>query len=174
MSRLATIGYEGASVADFLATLDAAGITVLVDVRELPLSRRKGFSKSALAGILQEAGIDYHHCRALGDPKEGRQAARAGRYAEFRKIYAQHIKTTEAKTALDEILEIVASNNVCLLCYERDPNQCHRTIVANILADRGGIGVVHLGIRAGAAKRGPTKIRHRAGGSAGQGVAAAE
>jgi uncharacterized protein (DUF488 family) len=174
MKQLATLGYEGASQADFIATLRKAGVTVVVDVRELPLSRRKGFSKTALAKGLASADIKYRHFRDLGDPKPGREAARAGHFADFKRIYLRHIKTAAAQIALAELLEIVVGNNACLLCYERDPNHCHRTIVANELADRSGVGVVHLGVRAGAAENDKPKVRRRTSGSLSQSAAATQ
>lgn len=173
MKKLMTIGYEGALPSDFIATLQEAKVSFLIDIRELPLSRRKGFSKKVLAESLSNAGIEYRHFRELGDPKQGREAARAGRTADFKKIYSRHMKTAAAQGALVELLEIVGSNNTCLLCYERDPNQCHRTMVAAELSDRSGIGVVHLGVRAGAAISDRSKIGHRTRGGVGQGAAAA-
>src|SRR5580658_10634341 len=74
--RIFTIGYEGASVESFLQTLRSAGVTQLLDVRELPLSRRKGFSKNVLAGLLIAAGIDYQHERAFGAPRHIRHRLR--------------------------------------------------------------------------------------------------
>jgi uncharacterized protein (DUF488 family) len=81
---LATIGYEGADVDDFVATLRSAGIRRLIDVRELAISRRRGFAKRALSGALADADIEYVHLRGLGDPKEagrlrGPETTRASR-----------------------------------------------------------------------------------------------
>ena len=78
MHRLATIGYEGASVADFLDALRGANSDLLVDVRAVAMSRRPGFAKTALAANLRDAGIDYLHLRQLGTPADGRAAARGG------------------------------------------------------------------------------------------------
>ena len=86
MTTLATIGYEGSSLEDFVATLLAANINTLVDVREVPVSRRKGFSKNALREVLEDAGLTYVHLIGLGDPKEGRDAAREGRSDDFLKL----------------------------------------------------------------------------------------
>lgn len=174
MKRLATIGYEGASIPDFIATLKLVGIETVVDVRELPLSRRKGFSKNALSGFLQAAGIGYLHLRDLGDPKDGREAAREGRVADFRRIYSKHLRTVRAQLALTELRAIVASTDACLLCYEREPNQCHRTMVAAALADEGRIWVAHLGVRSGVGEDAGTAIRYRARSSVSEGIAAAE
>src|SRR5215213_5559790 len=76
--RIFTIGYEGATVPEFLAALKDAGVERVIDVRALPLSRRPGFSKSPLRAALEEAGIEYVHLKALGTPADGRAAARAG------------------------------------------------------------------------------------------------
>jgi uncharacterized protein (DUF488 family) len=124
-----TIGYEGTDVSRFLKTLQIVGIGLLVDVRAVPISRKKGFSKRALQGILDESGIEYIHLAALGDPKEGRQAARAGRFAEFRHIYSEHITRPASQNALGSVAELAEGADVCLMCFERDPRHCHRTIV---------------------------------------------
>lgn len=174
MVRLATIGYEGAAIADFLATLLAAKINIVLDVRELPLSRRKGFSKTALATALAKESIEYRHFRALGDPKAGRDAAKAGHFSEFRKIYARHLKTLGAKDALEKVSEIVASSNACLLCYEREPNHCHRSMIADELTKLGLVKVVHLGVKAGQHKNGGPKFWNRTRADTGQSAAAAK
>ena len=67
---LATIGYQAATVTSFLAALRVARVELLVDVRAVASSRRPGFSKSRLAGTLEEAGIGYLHLRDLGTPAE--------------------------------------------------------------------------------------------------------
>lgn len=79
-----TIGYEGATVAEFIAALTGAGVERLIDVRALPLSRRPGFSKTALKAALHEAGIECVYLRALGTPADGRDAARAGRHDDLK------------------------------------------------------------------------------------------
>ena len=99
-----TIGYEGAALEDFLAALTEAGVRRLLDIRELPNSRRRGISKSALSAALREAGIEYFHERALGSPPEMRQRLRA----------------------------------------ERNPAECHRSVVAAALALRAKCTVRHL------------------------------
>ena len=86
--RIFTIGYEGATVGEFIAALQSAGIERVLDVRALPLSRRPGFSKSSLRASLEQSGIEYIHLKALGTPSEGRTAARAGRHADMARIYA--------------------------------------------------------------------------------------
>ncbi len=85
---LNTIGYQGAEVAPFIRTLKQAGVECLVDVRENTHSRKKGFSKTALASALDGQSIRYVHLRALGTPPEMRKAYHAtGDLAQFRQGY---------------------------------------------------------------------------------------
>lgn len=127
--RIFTIGYEGATMAEILAALSAAGVERVIDVRALPLSRRPGFSKTPLSGALAEAGIDYVHLRALGTPAAGRTAARAGRREELEEIYAGQLELPEAIVAAEEMKRLAAEKPSALLCFERDPACCHRTLL---------------------------------------------
>ena len=124
-----TIGYEQATVAAVIDALTSAGVGVLADVRALPLSRRPGFSKTALAGALAEAGIEYRHFKALGTPPDGRAAARAGRHVELERIYAGQLELPEALAAGAELANLAAAKRVALLCYERDAQVCHRSLL---------------------------------------------
>lgn len=150
---LMTIGYEGASLEDFLKTLEAADVSLIADIRELPISRKRGFAKTRLSKALEERGIGYIHLRALGDPKSGREAARNGNFDLFREIFTKHLKTEEARIALTELQRIADSQLVCLLCYERDPKHCHRSIVAERIQRRVSTSVKHLGVPKGIANR---------------------
>jgi uncharacterized protein (DUF488 family) len=116
-----TIGYEGATVAEFLAALRQAGVRRVIDVRALPLSRRPGFSKTPLRGALAEAGIDYVHLKALGTPADGRAAARAGRHSELARIYAGQLELAEAIAQSAQMLALAQETPSALLCFERDP-----------------------------------------------------
>ena len=142
--RLATIGYGGSSQAAVVAALRAAGVGLLVDVRAIAASRRPGFAKRQLAAGLEAAGIGYLHLRALGTPKEGRLAARAGQVERMRSIFEAHLATPEAQVALRGLGSLVAEHRVCLLCLERDHATCHRTIIAEHLARCDAIEVEHL------------------------------
>ena len=127
--RLFTIGYESATMEEFLSALQGAGVERVIDVRALPLSRRPGFSKTPLRNALAEAGIDYVHLRALGPPAEGRTAARAGRKADLERIYAGQLELPEAMVAAEEMKRLAAEKPSALLCFERDPVCCHRTLL---------------------------------------------
>ncbi|HEY1427282.1 MAG TPA: DUF488 domain-containing protein [Caulobacteraceae bacterium] len=131
--KLRTIGYEAATQGAVIAALKGAGVEVLIDVRAVPSSRRAGFSKRLLAASLAEAGIDYVHLRALGTPKPGRQAARAGRHAEMARIYEAHLAEPHAQFELAEALDIAKERPSALLCYEAEAAHCHRRIVAERL-----------------------------------------
>jgi uncharacterized protein (DUF488 family) len=149
---LATVGYEGATVDSFLDALRAAGVELLVDVRAVAMSRRPGFAKSRLAANLAGAGIEYRHLRALGTPAAGRAAARAGRHAEMRAVFAGQLATAAAQEALGEVAALVRDGRrVCLLCFEADPAHCHRALVADALAARLPLAVTHLDAAAGVA-----------------------
>jgi uncharacterized protein (DUF488 family) len=142
---VATVGYQGATVATFLDALRRAGVELLVDVRAVASSRRPGFAKSALAANLQGAGIEYLHLRDLGTPAPGRAAARAGRHGEMRRIYRNHLETRTAQAGLDVLADVVRSGRrVCLLCFEADAAHCHRTLVADALGGMVPIRVEHL------------------------------
>ena len=140
--RIFTIGYEGATVGEFLAALKVAGVERVIDVRALPLSRRPGFSKTPLSGALEEAGIEYVHLKALGTPGDGRAAARAGRHEDLKRIYAGQLELPEAMAQSAQMLDLAAEKPSALLCMEREPAHCHRTLLLSAVAPDADI--VHL------------------------------
>jgi uncharacterized protein (DUF488 family) len=137
MRVLYTIGYEGTDIDRFVATLKTVGVERLADVRAVPVSRKKGFSKKSLSARLEADGIEYLPFKPLGDPKPGRDAARAGQYDLFRAIYAAHLGSEDAHSSLMRLVTVAKERPTCLLCFERDPKTCHRTIVAGRLAEYG-------------------------------------
>jgi uncharacterized protein (DUF488 family) len=140
--RIFTIGYEGATVPEFISALQQAGVERVIDVRALPLSRRPGFSKSPLRAALAEAGIEYVHLKALGTPAEGRAAARSGRHADLERIYAGQLELPEAIVQSAQMLELAREKPSALLCMEREPRHCHRMLLLDAVA--GQSEVVHL------------------------------
>ena len=143
--KLFTIGYEKAKPGALITELKRAKVKLLVDTRAVAASRKPGFSKRQLAASLDEEGIAYLHLQKLGTPAEGREAARAGKLDTLWPIYAKHLKTPAAIEAMDELIAIVKSGqSVCLLCYERDKDCCHRTRIAEIVHERTGASVVDL------------------------------
>ena len=143
-----TIGYEKAAWPDVLAALRGAGVARVLDVRDLPLSRRAGFSKRQLAAGLAEAGLGYEHLRALGTPPEGREANRRKQWPRFWEIVDARLASAEAELALRRTAFLAADAPSCLLCYEADPCTCHRLRVGEILAARHGFTVQHLTVNA--------------------------
>ncbi|MFN3435362.1 MAG: DUF488 family protein [Sphingomonas sp.] len=142
MTTIYTIGYEATTMADFLAALTRAGVRRVIDVRALPLSRRPGFSKSSLAATLKEAGIDYVHLKALGTPKRGRDAAKKGDVATLEAVYDDQLALPEAQAAAAIMLSLAAETPSALLCYERDPKHCHRTLLLDAVGE--GVEAVDL------------------------------
>ncbi|NUS99917.1 MAG: DUF488 domain-containing protein [Sphingomonas sp.] len=140
--RIFTIGYEGATVGEFLTALQQAGVKRVIDVRAVPNSRRPGFSKTPLRNALTEADIDYVHLRALGTPADGRAAARAGRQADLERIYAGQLELPEAIAEGAQMVDLAEEQPSAVLCYERDPAQCHRSLLLSAVTPDAEI--VHL------------------------------
>lgn len=141
--ELFTIGYEGSSIQAFLEVAVAAGIDKIVDVRELPLSRKAGFSKTALKGNLASVKIDYIHVGALGCPKAVRNRYRVdGNWTiyegDFRKYLASQQET------ISEVAELSLLDTCALLCFEADYRKCHRSLVASAIQENNGIKITHL------------------------------
>lgn len=132
--RIFTIGYEKATQAEVIAALQAAGVARLIDVRAIPASRRPGFSKNILARSLAEHGIDYVHLKALGTPAEGREAARKGRTDVLERVYAGQLELPEAIVQAAQMVDLAAEKPSALLCYEREPGGCHRSLLLRKVA----------------------------------------
>ena len=127
--QIFTIGYEGVTQQAVIAALRGAGVMVLADIRAVPLSRRPGFSKNILATGLREAGIDYIGLKALGTPPEGREAARKGNMVRLRDVYASQLELPEAIFQAAQLIDLANECPTALLCFERDPAQCHRSLL---------------------------------------------
>jgi uncharacterized protein (DUF488 family) len=136
-------------VPDFIRTLQDASVSLLLDVRELPQSRRPGFSKRVLSEALADAGIGYRHLKQLGDPKPGRDAARRGDMDVFRTIFCAHLELEASLAAIDDAAAEVQRETVALMCYERAPKNCHRSIVAEKIRDILSAEIIHLGVQPG-------------------------
>ena len=155
MARLATIGYEGASLEDFVTALRAARVLLLLDIRKAPVSRRPGFSKCDLALAVEAAGIAYLHLRGLGNPKAGRDAARVGNTEAYLLIFTNHMKDEAARSDLRRAAAYARRGGACLMCYERDHQRCHRDLVARAVAENAGVILEHLKVRFGTVQQSP-------------------
>jgi uncharacterized protein (DUF488 family) len=143
-----TIGYEKTLLRDVIAALGAAGVEVLLDVRDRPISRRPGFSKRQLAAAVEEAGMRYVHLAALGTPPEGRLAGRRRDWERFWTIVDEKLARPEAELDLSRAAIIATTAPSCLLCYEADWRNCHRRRIAEILEARHGFAARHLAVNA--------------------------
>jgi uncharacterized protein (DUF488 family) len=144
---IGSIGYEKASFADFVRTLHEARIAVVIDVRDLPLSRRAGFSKRQLQAGLEAADMRYVHLKGLGTPKEGRVAAHRHDYERFWQIVDEKLATPEAHADLEQAADIAREARSCLLCFEADHRHCHRRRVCEMLESRFGFAPTHLQVQ---------------------------
>ena len=141
--KVFTIGYEGLSIDAFVSLLGEHGIDTVVDVRELPLSRKPGFSKKALESLLNLTGREYVHMVDLGCPKLVRDRYREdGNWKRYTDGFSKYLKTQG--DAIAELSSLVSSSNCALLCYEADSNFCHRSMVANAVKEHCGARVTHI------------------------------
>ncbi len=140
-----TIGYEGKTIDEFILCLKLSDIKIVLDVREMPLSRKKGFSKTKLSLKLKEEGLDYIHIRDLGSPKEIRKTLfKTKDYNAFFKAFLSHLE--KQQEAIATAYETIFNSICCLMCYEKESDKCHRSIVAKKLIDRdkSGLTVVNI------------------------------
>ena len=141
---LVSVGYEGLSADELVATLVDQGVSVLVDVRLTPLSRKPGLSKTRLSEAVRGVGIEYVHLPGLGNPKENRDAFRRGE-PESWEAFAQVLGSQRGQSALAHVAELLDGGTVALLCLERDHTRCHRwAVIDRIARDRPGLCVAHL------------------------------
>lgn len=144
-TRLFTIGYEGAGLQAFLDCLERNAVECLLDVREIPFSRKKGFSKTPLARALEERGICYVHFRELGSPSSVRAELKAGHdYGKFFREIEEYLATQT--DGIERAYSYIGRMTCCLMCYEKLAAMCHRKVVASKIKERDGNGleVKHL------------------------------
>ena len=140
-----TIGYSGATLPNVLSVLSNASIDLVIDVRELPISRKRGFSKNALSSALQGKGIRYRHLRPLGSPRKVRNEVRETRnYPVFFGRVRKHLRKKEPQECLREVLRLARHQRACLMCCCSDWEYCHRKCIAEALAKLKRVSVKHL------------------------------
>jgi uncharacterized protein YeaO (DUF488 family) len=145
MTELKTIGYEGLTIRDFIDLLKRCCVSMIVDVRELPISRKPGFAKAALAAMLEKHGIRYQHVPELGCPKQIRHDYRDdGDWARYSRRFKSYLETQAG--AIERLIEWAGEEQCCLLCFEEDYNFCHRSYVAEqaVLKMDGPARIHHL------------------------------
>jgi uncharacterized protein (DUF488 family) len=138
-----TIGYEGIDIDDFLCLLQKNNIETVVDIRELPLSRKPGFSKNSLANHLNLQGFEYIHLPKFGCPKPIRNQYKSdNNWQSYKKAFTNYIQT-QSKELL-ELANLANSSNCALFCFEADYNFCHRSLVANEIHMNHGLPIDHI------------------------------
>lgn len=141
--KIYTIGYEGLDVAAFMSLLAENAIETVVDVREMPLSRKPGFSKKVLENALNLAGREYVHMVALGCPKPVRDRYREdGNWSRYTERFLEYLATQEDSVA--ELSALAATSDCALLCFEADYNHCHRSLVSDAVKHYAGVQVRHI------------------------------
>lgn len=139
--RLVSIGYEGRTVDELVRELINQDVDVLVDVRLTPLSRKPGLSKRKLTAHLAGAGIDYLHLKALGNPKQNREAFWQGRVADGCQFFDDLLSSPEPESALEAVAGLATNSVVAVLCFEREHDRCHRQVVTTRVIERIPSGV---------------------------------
>jgi uncharacterized protein (DUF488 family) len=137
-----TMGYEGLGIGEFIDRLSAVSVEQVLDVRERAQSRKPGFSGRPLKAGLREEGIEYRHIPELGSPSAVRaEYRRTGDFETFRLDYERYLKSRELFLVL--LSELIALRKTALLCFERDSDTCHRSLISRKLEPR-GISFSHL------------------------------
>ncbi|MFG2298703.1 DUF488 family protein [Streptomyces sp. NPDC048603] len=137
-------GYEGRDISSFVASLVESRIDVVADVRLTPISRKAGFSKTRLGHALAEAGIEYTHFRALGNPKDNRAPFWDGRLSVGRARFRSLLRSDAAQADLDHLTERASRCRVAVLCFEQDESRCHRHVVLTAIRKRIDVTVMPL------------------------------
>ena len=133
-----TTGYEGLSLPGLIEMIRDNGIEQLIDVREIALSRKKGFSKGLLSSHLDHTGVIYKHLPSLGSPRSIRHKLRQDRdYKTFFNKYKKHLEDKNALETLTNLEDLAKVQRTVLMCYEQDHKKCHRSTVADVLEKKG-------------------------------------
>ena len=134
-----SVGYQERDIDEFVQLLVDNDVELLVDVRLNAISRKRGFSKTALSNTLATAGIGYRHERELGNPKDNREPFRQG-LASARKRYLA-LLSNGASAVYAEVVSLAQTRRVALLCYERDHAECHRSCIIDSALD---LSLIHI------------------------------
>lgn len=139
---LFTIGYENKKIEEFVDRLQQVGVSVVIDVREVPISRKPGFSKSRLREYLEQFNIKYIHTKELGSPKELRKKLYEDtNYEYFFNGYKEYLRT-QIDTVVNLYWDTIVHEASCLMCMEEKPAYCHRKIVADKIKEIDGNGLI--------------------------------
>ena len=132
LNGIYTIGYEGLSIDEFLMKMINEKIQILIDVRNNPWSMKYGFTKQKLETFCEKINIQYINIPSLGIPSNFRKDLKDKKdYEELLKQYSKHLKNK--KEELNYLKDISNRNRIALMCFEKDPEYCHRRIIAQQL-----------------------------------------
>jgi uncharacterized protein (DUF488 family) len=138
-----TLGYQSHTLNTFFNLLSENDVDILVDVRQNPVSRKRGFSKGFLEKRASRLGIEYYHFACLGTPPRIRRLySQTGNVKKALEEYEEHLRSH--KKCLLSLIHTVTSKQFCLLCLESDYTSCHRSIIAQHLAEMMGCPPIHL------------------------------
>ena len=137
-----TVGHSNHSLEAFLALLQQHGVEEVVDVRSSPYSRYvPHFNKNVLEGTLQKAGIAYVY---LGGELGGRPSDPSC-YDEFGQVMYNRVADTDLfNDALDLVMGTANDRRIALMCAEKEPLECHRTLLVARALAAGGVSVEHI------------------------------
>jgi uncharacterized protein (DUF488 family) len=142
--ELFTVGYGGRTLPQLIGLLEEHGITRLVDVRDRPYSRKRGFSAMPLAESLRKAGVVYEWDGKLGNPSGIRELWKAGQIKEGRTAYRKLLRNGR-RSRIEVLLKLAAIDRVAVLCLEDRHEACHRSVIAEEAARLSpGIKIQHL------------------------------
>lgn len=138
-----TLGYQSHTSLTMVKLLASNKVSVLVDVRQNPVSRKKGFSRNQLEKTVSGFGITYLHCPELGTPPPIRKMyAATGNINKALLQYERHLRARQR--TLETLLREVGMERFCLFCLEADHKACHRSIIAQLLTEMTGCQPIHL------------------------------
>jgi len=140
-----TIGHSNRPLEEVLRLLRAHSVTLVVDVRKMPGSRRNAqFNRATLSKALHEAGIGYVHLPGLGGLRRRTPTSpNAGwKNASFQG-YADHMLTPDFERCLEDLLKLARGHRIALMCAEAVPWRCHRSLIADALVVR-AVAVEHI------------------------------
>lgn len=141
-----SIGYEGTTIDQFIDELLAQDIERIIDVRSVPISRKRGFSKKLFSSYLEQAGIGYSHLPALGCPKDIRDAYKQDKdWSAYTIKFCRYLKTQES--VLENLYFLSTEERCALLCFEANFRECHRSLVTRQITKDYGLPAKHLFVK---------------------------
>jgi uncharacterized protein (DUF488 family) len=142
--ELFTIGYERRSPGELATVLAALKIVLVLDVREKPVSRRPGFGSAQLREVCEDTGLSYESWTSLGSTRAQRERLLStGDMAGFKRRFRAFARRYR-QDDLARLCERLRSTRVALLCYERNHDDCHRSVLADLIHERTRASVVAI------------------------------